>query len=116
MAAQLSSLSQALPLVCLVPPAQDCLVYSGLASDVPSEMLRGARRGCLLVTSHASLNTVAVACHTGVPGIIFTGGGHPPDEAIEAAQREGIALYRTELDTFSVVGKLFQLGIGGIES
>ena len=109
----LSSIERALSLACLAPPAQDREVAAGFASDVLSEVLARAPRGCLLVTAQSNLNLIAVAAHLEIAGIIVTSGYLPGREALARAREEGIALYSTPSETFDVVANLSRLGLKG---
>jgi predicted nucleic acid-binding protein len=110
---KLSAVEQALALICLVAPREDAGIAIGLASDVLSEVLARAVKGCLLVTALSNLNAVAVAAYTGIAAIIITSGYRPSDEVVARARAEGIGLYATPAETFDVVGKLSRLGIQG---
>jgi predicted metal-dependent phosphoesterase TrpH len=110
---RLSVIANTLVLSCLAPPADDCEVSTGFASDVPSEVLARAPRGGILVTSQSSLNMLAVATYTGLAGVIVTSGQEPVAEVLVRAREEGIGLYATAAQTFDVVGKLAGLGLTG---
>lgn len=110
---RLSALAGALALSCLAAPAHDPEVSVGFASDIPSDVLAGAPRGCVLVTSHGSLNVVAVAAHTGIAGIIVTSGREPSDEVLRQARRQGVGLYLSADQSFDVAGRLAALGLHG---
>jgi len=112
-AVKISRIEQALALVCLVHPKEDFKIGIGIASDVLSQILAQASRGCILVTTQSNLNLIAVASHIGIAAIIVTSGYRPGAEVLARAQSEGIGLYATPLETFDVVGSLSQLGIKG---
>jgi len=46
-----------------------------------------------------------------VSAIVITSGKQVPDDTIELATRFNIAVLATDLNTFQLVGKLYELGI-----
>ncbi len=110
---RLSAIREALSLECLAPPRLDVAVETGFASDVLSEVLIRAPRGCVLVTAQSSMNVVAVAVQTGISGVIVTGGHRPTEDVVARAGEEGIAVYTTTAETFEVAGRLSRLGLHG---
>jgi serine kinase of HPr protein (carbohydrate metabolism regulator) len=71
-----------------------------------------AQRGNVLVTIQAHLNTVAVAAHTEVPAIIICNNRPVPEDMIESAREENIALFSTPQDQFSISGILYRFLYG----
>jgi len=65
------------------------------------------------VTVQVHLNVIAVAVHSGLAAVIFAADRRPEDAVRAKAVEEGIALLVTPLSAFEVVGRLYQLGIGG---
>lgn len=80
-------------LECLLPADRE--ISGGFTSDLLSDVMANLRPGQALVTIQAHTNTVAVAAMTGAPAILFCRGRRPSEETIEAARREGIALFCT---------------------
>ena len=91
-------------------------VSSGHASDLLSDVLANAPSGCLLVTIQVHMNVIAVALHAGVAAVIFSSGLVPDDEVKKKASEEGLLLFSSKQTTFSVVGRLYELGIRGGKS
>jgi hypothetical protein len=112
-ALKISRIEKELALICLVHPREDFEVAVGLASDVLSQILARASRGCVLVTTQHSMNLIAVASHIEVAVIIVTSGYRPGADVLARAHSEGIGIYATRSETFDVVGNLSQLGIKG---
>ena len=110
---RLSEIQQDLSLVCLASPAVDCEVETGFASDVLSDVLARAPKGCVLVTMQTNINVVAVASYAGIAGVIVTSGHRPAAEILARAAEEGIGVYCTPADTFDVVGRLALMGLKG---
>lgn len=88
-------------------------ITHGYASDLLSDVLANAPAGGVLVTLQVHLNVIAVASHAGLRAVIFSCGRTPEDDVISRAAEEGLALYVSPLDTFEIVGRLYQLGLRG---
>ena len=88
-------------------------VAGGYASDLLSCVMRGAKKDFLWVTLQSHVNVVAVASLLNLAGVIITEGNRPAPEAIAQAEKEKVILLLTPQNTFSVVGQLIPLGIGG---
>jgi len=58
---------------------------------------------------------VAVASLLNLAGVIVTEGMIPDAATLEKAEEEGIPILTTELTTFTVVGRLFELGVRGVD-
>jgi hypothetical protein len=91
----------------------DLEVLFGHSSDLLSDVLAHAPAGCVLVTIQVHMNVVAVAAHAGVSAVIFSSGMVPAPEVVRKAEDEKIVLLGSSEPTFSVVGKLYGLGIRG---
>ena len=90
-------------------------VTGGYASDLLSCVMAKAQAGNIWVTLQAHPNIVAVASLLNLSGIIITEGVTPDEATVSKAEEEGIPLLTTALTTFTVVGKLFTLGIRGVD-
>ena len=90
---------------------------SGYASDLLSCVMAGAKHGGIWVTLQAHLNVVAVASLLDLTAVIITENAQLEPAAIERANAEGLILLATTQSTFSVVGRLWEMGLreqGGI--
>ena len=88
-------------------------VAGGYASDLLSCAMRGAKKDFLWVTLQSHANVVAVASLLNLAGVIITEGNQPAPETVAQAEKEKVILLLTPKDTFSVIGQLTNLGIGG---
>jgi hypothetical protein len=88
-------------------------ITRGYASDLLSDVLANAPAGGVLVTLQVHLNVIAVAGHAGLAAVIFSSGRRPEDEVIAKAAEEGLALFVSPEDSFTLVGRLYELGIRG---
>jgi hypothetical protein len=90
-------------------------VTGGYASDLLSCVMAKAQTGNVWVTLQAHPNIVAVASLLNLAGIIITEGVEPDEATRAKADEEGVPLLTTALTTFTVVGKLAELGIRGVD-
>jgi hypothetical protein len=90
-------------------------VTGGYASDLLSCVMAGARAGYVWVTLQGHPNIVAVASLIDLAGVIITEGMNPDPGTIEKAEEEGVPILTTPLTTFTVVGRLFELGLLGAD-
>lgn len=91
-------------------------VTGGYASDLLSCVMAKAQAGNVWVTLQAHPNIVAVASLLNLAGIIITEGVNPDEATTAKAEEEGIPLLTTPLTTFTVVSKLAELGVRGVDS
>ena len=83
----------------------------GYASDLLSCVMAGAGAHGVWVTLQAHANIVAVAVLLELQAIIITEGAQPEADVIKKANEEGITLLATDQPTFTVVGKLWEMGL-----
>ncbi|KGE73341.1 hypothetical protein [Spirochaeta lutea] len=93
----------------VLTPPEHTELQGGYTSDLLSDVMGNASEGEALITIQAHKNTVAVATLVGSPAIIICNARQIPEDMIQAAAQENIALYRTEENQFTVSGKLFRL-------
>ena len=98
------------------PEKLDVEVSGGYASDLLSLVMAKAQEGNIWVTLQSHLNIVAVAVLLDLAGIIVTEGMALDETTVAKANEEGIPILTTELTTFTVAGRLFQLGVPGVDS
>jgi len=90
-------------------------VTGGYASDLLSCVMAKARAGNVWITLQNHPNIVAVASLLNLAGIIITEGMTPEAATMEKAEKEGIPILTTPLTTYTVVGRLFELGVLGVD-
>jgi len=88
-------------------------VVGGYASDLLSDVMANAEKDYLWVTLQVHQNIVAVAVLKDLAGIVIVNGREPEEETLTKAEKEGVPILVTELPTFEVVGRLYQLGLRG---
>jgi len=86
-------------------------VTGGYASDMLSDVLANAGKGCLWVTMQIHPNVLAVASTKDLSGIIIVNGRKPEAETLEKAERKKIPILMSQWSTYTVAGRLYELGI-----
>ncbi len=86
---------------------------SGYTSDLLSCVMAGARKHGLWITLQAHANIVAVAALLDQVAVIITEDAQPDAATISRANSEGITLLSTPLPSFTVAGRLWELGLRG---
>ena len=87
----------------------DAELTGAYTSDLLSDVMAYAKDGGALITIQAHKNTVAVATLVNISVIIICNSRPLPDDMLEAAKDEGIAVIRTKENQFNVSGKLWAL-------
>ncbi|MCL2721084.1 MAG: hypothetical protein FWD47_07070 [Treponema sp.] len=87
----------------------DTQVTGAYTSDLLSDVMAHAKDGGALITIQAHKNTVAVSSLVNISVIIICNSRPLPDDMLEAAKDEGIAVIRTKENQFTVSGKLWEL-------
>ena len=88
---------------------EDTALAGAYTSDLLSDVMANARDGGALITIQAHKNTVAVATLVNISVIVICNSRPLPDDMLEAAKDEGIAVIRTKENQFTVSGKLWGL-------
>lgn len=77
-------------------------------SDLLSDAIANAEDHGVLVTIQAHKNTVAVGTLKDLAAIVICNNRPVPEDMIEAARAEGIAIFLTEESQYTVSGKFYQ--------
>jgi ACT domain-containing protein len=88
---------------------EDVPLSGAYTSDLLSDVMANAKDGGALITIQAHKNTVAVATLVNITVIIVCNNRPVPEDMIEAARDEGIAVIRTGENQYTVSGKLWEL-------
>jgi predicted transcriptional regulator len=88
-------------------------VTGGYASDLLSDVMANSKKGDIWITLQVHPNIVAVAKLKEIVGIVMINGRKPEEETIKKARVEGLPIMTTDLPTFEIVGKLYEMGIRG---
>jgi predicted transcriptional regulator len=82
-------------------------------SDMVSDVMAGAKSGNIWLTIQTHKSIIPAANLVDVSAVIITGGKEVPADTVELASKYDIAILSSELPTFELVGKLYELGFGG---
>lgn len=88
---------------------EDSEVTGAYTSDLLSDVMANAKDGGALITIQAHKNTVAVATLVNICVIVICNSRPLPEDMLEAAKSENIAVIRTKENQFTVSGKIWQL-------
>jgi serine kinase of HPr protein (carbohydrate metabolism regulator) len=86
-------------------------VTGGYAGDLLSDVLANSRKGNLWITLQIHQNIIAVASSKELSGIIIVNGRKPEEETLKSAHEEKIPVLISNLLTYEVVGRLYEIGI-----
>jgi len=105
---KISELALFLGAKCLQDSFADREIQGVYTSDLLSDAIANAVENGILITIQAHKNTVAVATLKDLAAIVICNNRPIPADMIEAARAEGIALFLTADDQFTVSGKLYK--------
>jgi len=80
-------------------------------SDMLSDVMANAKSGNLWLTVQTHKSIVPAANLVDVAAVVVTSGKEVPQETVELASKYDIAILATELPTFELIGKLYELGV-----
>jgi serine kinase of HPr protein (carbohydrate metabolism regulator) len=86
-------------------------VANGYTSDLLSCVMAGAKNKSVWITLQSHGNIVAVAALLELSAIIITEGAMPDENTINKASEENIILLSSQEPSFSINGKLWEMGI-----
>ena len=91
------------------PEFDDIDVTGAYTSDLLSDVMAHAKDGGALITIQAHKNTVAVATLVNISVIVICNSRPLPEDMLEAAKDEGIAVILSKENQFTVSGKIWDL-------
>ena len=87
-------------------------VTGGYAGDLLSNVIANSKKGDVWITIQVHANIVAVAVLKELAAIIIVQGREPAEDTIQKAKEENIPILVSNLSSFELIGKLYELGIG----
>ena len=84
-------------------------VDGGYVSDLLSDVMGHSDTGNLWVTLQNHKNVMAIASLKELAAIILVKGIEPEADTLEQSNQEQIPILGTDMETFEVVGKIYQL-------
>ncbi len=102
----------------------DCQVLSGEAhlerqvtlaccSDILSDVMAKARKGCLWITHQTHENVLAIAFYKELTASVLPAGHKPDEDVIAKAQEKEIVILLSDGNAFDIAGRLYELGLRG---
>ncbi|MBP5320658.1 MAG: hypothetical protein J6334_06695 [Kiritimatiellae bacterium] len=91
-------------------PETEVEVTGGYTSDLLSDVMAHCPEGVILVSVQNHKNTVAVSTLVCAPAVLIVHGRPIPDDMLESAKQENVAILRSPEDQYTVscrLGKLF---------
>ena len=93
----------------------DLPVKTGCASDLMSDMLRGPTNGSVLLTGLNNIQVIRTSVIAGVVAVILIRDKKPAPEIVSLASEHGLPVLSTPFTMFSSCGRLFNMGLRGVE-
>lgn len=84
-------------------------VRGGYTGDLLSDVIGNSNDGDIWITRQIHQNIVAVASLKSLAGIVLVQGSEPTTDTIDRANREGIPLMTSELTSFQISGRIYNL-------
>ena len=84
-------------------------ITGGYVSDLLSDVMGNAKEGQVWITLQTHQNIIAVGSLKDLSAIIIVKGLVPEVDTVEKSNIEKIPLLSTEMDTFNIAGRLFEL-------
>ena len=105
----ISNLAKVLNLQIIQGEFDDREITCAYTSDLLSDVMGNAEDESVLITIQAHKNTIAVATLKDSPAIIVCNNRPIPEDMIEAAKDEGIAVFLSAETKFEISGKLYKI-------
>ena len=81
-------------------------------SDMLSDVMAGAKSGNIWLTVQTHKSIVPAANLVDVAAVVITSGKEVPPETVELGSKYNIPILSSDLPTFELVGKLYEIGMG----
>ena len=91
--------------------ATDTEVEGAFVSDMLSDVMAGAKAGNVWITVQTHKNIIAAANLVDVPAIVVVRDKKVPEDTLQMANRVGVTVFTTDLDSFQIAVKLYEAGI-----
>lgn len=107
---KLSKIKEELELTCYTNnETLEVEVNDAYVSDLLSDVMGRSEAGQLWITIQNHKNVIAVAALKDLSGVIFINNNIPDQELVNIANSKNIALLSSNMGTYQLVGKLYQL-------
>lgn len=78
-------------------------------SDLLSDVMGNAEMGNVWVTLQTHKNVMAIASLKELACVVLVKDNKPSDDTVEQSEEEGVPFLGTSLQTFDIVGKIYEL-------
>jgi len=92
----------------LPPPYENATFATAYTSDLLSDVMAHAPPDSVLITLQAHRNTIAVASLVGIRAILLCHNRKPPEEMLDAARQEKIAILVTPICQYEASWRLHE--------
>ena len=92
-------------------PFSEVFPSGGYTSDLLSCVMAGAKQQNLWITLQSHSNIVAIAALLEISAVIITEDARPDEATISKANEENVILLATKEFSYSIVGKLWEMGL-----
>ncbi len=89
----------------------DVTISNGYIGDLLSQVLASVKPDSIWITIQRHLNIIGVAVMANIPAIVICEGHDVPENVIEKADEEKIAIFKSQDSAFQLAGKLIECGI-----
>jgi serine kinase of HPr protein (carbohydrate metabolism regulator) len=91
--------------------SSDNEIEGAFISDMLSDVMAGAKAGNVWVTVQTHKNIIAAANLVDVPAIIVVRGKKVPEDTLQMAERVGVTVFNTDMDSFQTAVRLYEAGL-----
>ncbi|MBN1541653.1 serine kinase [candidate division KSB1 bacterium] len=111
---QLAQIAQEIGLNLLtVEPIPDRKICRACCSDVLSDVMARAEKGCLWITHQTNENVLAISFFKELAAVIFAENLRPDSEVVKKANEKAIVLFTCAKSAFDIAGLLYERGLRG---
>lgn len=90
-------------------------IKGGCGADLMSDVLASIQPEAVLLTGLCNPQVIRTAQMSDVSAIVLVRGKNPPQETVDLANHEKIALISSPFGMFELCGRLFQAGLTSLE-
>ncbi len=95
--------------------ALDRDVKGSYVSDLLSDVMANAGAGALWITIQIHANIAAVCSLNDLAGVVVANGRKPSEDTLAKAGEEGVNVLLSDESSFDLAGRLYKMGVRGIE-
>lgn len=89
----------------------DSEIKIGFVSDMVSDTMACAKAGSIWVTVQTHKKVIASANLVDIPVVVVTQGKRLKDDVLKLADKMGVTVLSTPMESFELVGRMYQAGI-----